>query len=91
MIYLRLIRSKPKILNRVGKINLLIMKKPSLKNKLAFNKAIVSELNQDTMKKVVGGTGNGVMATYDEHTNIISTCTPDLNPFPPKVKTLGGL
>jgi len=67
------------------------MKKSTLKNKLAFNKAIVSELNQDSMKKIVGGTGNGVMPTYDEETNIISTCTPDFNPLPPKIKKIGGL
>ena len=66
------------------------MKKTNSKNKLAFNKAIVSELNQDSMKKIVGGTGTGVIATYDENTNIIGTCTPDFNPLPPK-KKLGGL
>lgn len=68
------------------------MKKTNLKNKLAFNKAIVSELNQDSMKNVMGGTGpgNGVMPIYDEETNIIGGCTPGF-PFPVKIKNLGGL
>ena len=63
------------------------MKKQTLKNKLAFNKAVVSELNQDSMKKVIGGTGigieNGVAPIYDEDTNIIGGCTPIFNPFQP--------
>ena len=59
------------------------MKKQNGKNKLAFNKAVVSQLNNESMKGIVGGTGNGVMATYDEETNIIGGCTPDFNPFNP--------
>ena len=76
-------KSHPKIFNRVGKKINITMKKQNAKNKLAFNKAVVSQLNNESMKEIQGGTGNNVMPTYDDQTNVISGCTPIFDPFNP--------
>ncbi len=41
-------------------------------NKLAFNKAAVTELSMGQLLTIQGGTGNGINADYDDNTNIIS-------------------
>ncbi|KFF16433.1 class I lanthipeptide [Flavobacterium hydatis] len=49
------------------------MKKPK-QNKLAFNKAVVTELNLMQLKNVNGGTG---IRGYDDETNPCSGCVCD--------------
>ncbi|WP_395059218.1 class I lanthipeptide [Flavobacterium sp.] len=48
------------------------MKKQNTMNKLAFNKAAVTELSMGQLLTIQGGTGNGINADYDDNTNIIS-------------------
>ena len=58
------------------------MKKQNVNNKLAFNKAAVAELNENQLKIVVGGTGGyGIIAEYDDQSNIIGGCIPDFSKY----------